>query len=803
MPFDGVLEGHAEWQTKLKARIRYWEKWLAKRSHWVKPPRATIDFETRSAFDLMKGGGWLYSKHVSTEAVCLAIKLPDGHRAFWHQDHAYSYHHHKPDGSVESFGDNGFLIAESAPPEELFAFIIAGGKVEAHNSFFERCIWKNVMAARHGWPAISHDQWMCSAAKASAMSLPRALGNAVEAMGLPIEKDMEGNKLMRKMSKPRKLKKDEVAWLKEQGYNPAEIISYHETEEDIYRQWDYCQTDILAEEALSEALPDLSEYETRIWKMDQAINERGMRFDIAMARAALDIADQWKAKLNAELYQITGIERGSMRAKVKQWLEDNEQLVVPDTTAETLDYYLKYKEMSDRARNIIYILKEVNRTSTSKYVSMLKGHDEVDECIRDLLMYCGAGTGRWSGKGVQIHNFPARDLMVKDFEEAADAIKSCNLDWCIALYGYDIMQFLSHALRGAIIPRPGFHLMVADYSAIEARCVLWLAEATGALDVFRTGGDIYCDMATGIYGYDVQKKTHPNERQFGKQAILGLGYGMGFVTFLLTCKKYDISFTVEQVKGIVGAVQYKELTKWVRGQLNLDNDAQSKSSKAQAARYKAMLREKRMNPSEVVHELVLMKHTVNIYRERYEEVRKMWKAQEAAAILAVQKYKDLCKQAAEKGEPKPTKGPRVKCGKVTWFIEDDFLKCELPSGRHMCYREPRVRTKTTSWGEARPHLSYMSIVKGKFWLRVGTYGGKIVENITQAMARDIMADAMLLAHEGDTYFPLMSVHDELVAEVAEKEGSIDEFETLMSSILPWADGCPITAEAERMTRYKK
>jgi DNA polymerase len=405
-------------------------------------------------------------------------------------------------------------------------------------------------------------------------------------------------------------------------------------------------------------------------------------------------------------------------------------------------------------------------------------------------MFHGAGTGRWSGKGVQVHNFPARDLIVRDFVDAADVIKSGDVDWCIAMYG-DVMKLLSHALRGAIIPSDGREMMVADYSAIEARVVLWLADASGALDVFRSGGDIYCDMATGIYGYDVTK-ANKTERQFGKQSILGLGYGMGFVTFLLTCRKYGIVFSREDVVRIMGERELLKMEAWVRNYLWLDaREAKTESDKAsrrQAVRVRRRLEEERELVDRVVHELALMKHTVNIYRGRYPEVKAMWKAQEEAAMGAVRSG------GAE----------RTVCGRVTWYVENGFLYCELPCGRRLSYRDPIVKEKMTSWGERRPHLSYMS-VNGvtKKWERTGTYGGKVVENITQAVARDIMANAMLLADEGGVYDTVMSVHDELVCEVDADKGSVDDFERLMSSIPFWAAGCPVAAEAERMSRYKK
>lgn len=757
------------WEDKLVSAIDKWRSFIAKSSE-----HATIDFETRSACDLKARGAWLYSKDPTTTVMCLAYKLPGQKTKLWHMAH--------PD----------LLISESAPPTDLFAFIIAGGIVEAHNAFFERCIWQHVCVPRMGWPAINALQWRCSAARSSACSLPRDLDGACMAMELSIQKDMDGNKIMKKISKPRKPSKAErEAWEAKHGKKPMPIL-WHENEDEIEHLWSYCLGDVEAEHELSQALPPLSDYELRVWQADQALNQRGVKFDLALARSALNVAKTWKEKLNEELEILTGIDAGTKRGQVLKWLRDEENLELPDTKSDTLEWAIEDGEfngveVTGRARRVMEITVDVNRTSTRKYSSMLNYADPADGRIRDLLMYHGAGTGRWSGKGVQVQNFPSRNLIVKDQQEAAECILSEDAWWCHAMYG-DVMKLLSHALRGAIIPEDGKHLMVADYAAIEARCVLWLAGATEALEIFNRGEDIYCDMATGIYGYTVEKKTHPDERQFGKQAILGLGYGMGFITFLLTCRKYGMKFTQDQVFKILGPKRKVEFEKKVRAKLDLDgNPEKSKSERAQARRDRNRLREARIDPAKSVHELALMMYTVQVYRQRYGEVKTMWKDQEAAAIQAVMG------------------GEKVKCGMVTWEVLDGWLHCWLPSGRPIRYRSPSVREIKTSWGEIKPALRYYSVngVTRK-WERTATYGGKIVENITQAVARDFMAGALLRAHEGDDpYTPIMTVHDELVAEVDENEGSIEDFERVLCLMPSWGAGCPIDAEAKRLLRYEK
>lgn len=727
--------------------------------------RATIDFETRSPVDLKKCGAWVYAEDDRTEAMCLSYLLPwMSEPALWHMAHEQH------------------LIAESDPPEDLFRFIRSGGLVEAHNAFFERAIWENIMMPRYGWPKISSPQWRCSAAKAAAWSLPRDLDGATRAAGLAFEKDMAGHRLMLKMCKPRKPRKAEVIALTAQGLDPNTVLLWHEEEEDIYRLWEYCKNDALAEHALSDTVPDLSEEELAVWQADQALNLRGILFDVDLAKAALKMATEEKKRLNNELYQMTGIRAASKRAQVREWLHEHENLELPDTKSDTLKYYMSQVPMTGRALRIIEIVMQVNKTSTSKYQAGLNRVCK-DGRIRDLLMYHGAGTGRWSGKGLQIQNFPSRDLIIKDMDEAVEDVKSGDLEWCHAMYG-NVMKLLSDVLRGLLIAPERQDLIVADYASIEARKVLWLANATKALDIFRTGGDIYCDMASGIYGYNVTKKNK-SERQFGKQAILGLGYGMGFVTFLLTCRNYGIHFPVEDVLRIMGAEKLAYYQDWVANYLCF-NGAKDKSQMVNARKIIKRLKDVREDPKQILHELALMKYAVDIYRNRYPEIPQLWKEQERAAIRAV----------VEKQQ--------IESGKTMWFTEGNVLYCELPSKRLLTYQSPKVNMKKTSWGESKPTLSYMS-VNGitRKWEKTFTYGGKIVENITQAAARDSMANALLLAEESGIYHPVLTVHDELGCEVDSDKGSIEDFERLMSYVPPWAADCPIAAEAERYRRYRK
>ena len=827
---------------------------------------ATMDFETRSECDLKKHGAWVYSKHPSTEALCLSYKLPGKPTKTWHMGHEprTPWNEDAPEHRIEQTED----------PTDLFEWIALGGLVEAHNAFFERVIWTHVMVVKHGWPELKPENLRCSASKASASALPRSLEQAAKAMNLPVEKDMEGRRLMLKMTKPRKPRKAEKeAWKKhciEEGFTndnmPDHPVVWYETEEAIFRNHEYCERDVETEEAFSHACPDLSQRELYLWQMDQAINWFGVRTDVPLAVAALKRAAEAKLLLAEELQELIGIEKPSQRTKIKQYLID-EGLEIPDTTAGTIDYFLENYDFENEVhRRVLEIVKAYNRTSVRKYQAIIDKTDPTDMRARDILMYHGASTGRWSGRGIQVQNFPRGNAINDHYwnkkaerwdstfnmDKAVRDIKDETLDTAtLALMYGDIMEFLSSALRGAIQPSNDNKVMiVADYSAIEARCVLWEAGAEAALEVFRSGGDIYCDMAEGIYGYPVNKKDHPKERQFGKQAILGLGYGMGYITFLLTCRMYKIIFGKDQVMQIVGEELYDKYADWIDRNLlrptrknvpkvNEDTgetewvpepEEDFKRRKAAAAKKRKALMEARVNPRKSIHELVLMKYTVEVYRKRYPEVPAMWRAQEKAAIEAIKKGEeallfDLDLEDISPADPEwdeyrnNFKGPVVEEGKFKWFMEGGFLCCELPSGRLLRYRDAFLKTTKTEWGESKPSIRYYTVVLGSKWARTSTYGGKIVENQTQAVARDVMADAMLdmigvddIANdnyniyelmEESEYRPLMTVHDEIVAECAKISVDKDDFEAVMCAVGPWADGCPITAEADTMARYRK
>lgn len=776
-------------------------------------PRATIDFETRSACDIRKAGSWIYAKHPSTMILCLSWKLPGQQKAsLWHAGYG--------DTPPDEYGETTL--------QDLFDWIRKGGLVEAHNAFFERVVWHHLAtrplqyirdekdgnayigAKGMSAPPVADNQWRCSASKAGALAFPRSLGDACIAARVPVQKDKEGQRIMLELTKPRRLRKAD----------PHRDHTYYIHDADKHRRLhSYCQTDVDAEHSLSEALPDLSPFELRVWQADQRANWRGVAVDMELVEAAIDLDEKVKRKLNQELFALTGIESGTKRVDILAWLNDH-GVGIDDSSAPTLDWVMArphFKELPKEVQRVVKIARDINKTSITKYYRIRDMADPDDHRVRDLVRYHGAATGRWAGSGIQVQNFPRGDLEgligVKSItiDAAVEDVKTRNLAWCEALYG-DVLGLLSSVTRGALVSGPGKVFYVADYSAIEARVVLWLAGAQKALDVFRRGEDIYCDMASGIYGRPITKKDK-TERQLGKVTILGLGYGMGFLTFLLNLRGYDMKFTVEEVREIIGPKRIERYREWVKNYFNpRPENFTNKDGSLNALKYKVALQQAkksirrlkraREELSEIAHELALCKYLVDMYRERYSEVKDLWREYEEASLRAVDEYEKWVGDSITDPELPPPEPIVVR--EVRWVVEDRYLRCYLPSGRFLTYTDPHIKEVETPWKQKRKEVRYWGVhKKTKRWEVMGSYGGAWTENVTQATARDVMAYAFVMVDEGDKYEPITTIHDELLSEANEGTGSVEEFEGLLTTLPSAFDGCPIAAEGGTFTRYRK
>lgn len=657
---------------------------------------ATIDFETRSRLELMEVGAFKYSEHESTEVLSLAYDVGRGPQ-IWHQ----------------------FL---KEPPIDLFAHIWEGGIIEAHNAEFEYCIWKNVCVKKYGWPELEGNRFRCSAAKAAVMSMPRKLEKLCAALDSPIKKDLEGKKHMLKMSKPRNpTKKNPNEWL--DGFA------------DYERLFDYNIDDIRSEESCSQILPPLSLRAQKLWELTLKINERGIHIDSDLCEIALDFARRFARELQDELGKITNgvVRTAKQNAKMKDFLKIR-GVLMENLQAGTVDEVLKAgSSMDPVARRVLEIRQALGKSSITKYKSMLNIAGKGNR-VRGSLLAFGASTGRYTGRGIQPQNFV----------KAPPGFNVENVYRALALYDYeffktvfpDVYLALSAGLRGMICAESGKILRVADWNAIEARIIQWLAGDYENLKIYNSTQDPYKDMASIIYGVPYSKVTKA-QREVGKRAVLGCGFGMGWRKFAQTCEQFGMPVSDE-----------------------------------------------------------LAQRAVEAYREKYYLVKEYWYALEAACIQAVRRPM-----------------ARVDFNNLQILFRGRWLMIQLPSGRRISYYEPQIKTEKRELPKKKPTdaprfsekpgLTYMAEdPKTKQWVRERTYGGKLAENVTQAVAADVMTEGMFRVERAG-YSTILTVHDEVVTEDLKTFGTLKEFETLMSVVPKWAIGLPVKVETFEAERYRK
>ncbi len=673
----------------------------------------TLDFETKSEADLKKVGAYKYSMHPTTEVMCVGWDLA-GRWQQWR------------------YGED--------PPEALFQAIYQLGLLaEAHNVYFERCIWENVCVAKYGWPSVQDSQWRCSAAKAATHAVPRALGLAGFALNLKNVKDNQGNAAMKKLAKPRKpTKNDKRKWY---------------DEEELWQEMlDYNKSDVYSEKELSETLEDLSDFELKVWQADQRMNLRGFAVDVEGCRKAIEIYNREEAKVMGRFIELTDGLEPTQRQKFKAWAK-TKGVELDDTTADTLDNLPvgTHPDVAEAA----HLVREMGRSAVAKYWSILQF--ESDGRVRGCFVYSGAElSGRWAGKGVQPQNFLRGG--VKDMEAHWAMILADGVE----LVAEDVAKYLAVAVRGAIWASAGRELLCMDFSSIEARVTAWLVDQLDFLDVFIRGDDPYLVMAEVIYGRKLTKEDK-DERFLGKQAVLALGFGMGFVRFLGHCRSFKVRFSSEMVRKIVPAGTRNALKDWML----YGNEGDVWRMITQAG-----------FEMEDLDELVLMKYVVDLYRKRNDKIKKAWYEYEDAAKAACGEY-----------------GTVFTSGKIKWKHDGRFLMAKLPSGRKLHWPFARV--------EHTGDITYMSASNGQ-WRREKTWGGTLFANIVQAIARDLMADRLVAADEHPVYNEVVAiVHDEMLVEVDEGVGDLAEFKALMEDKPAWAKGLPVGAEGWRGRRYRK
>jgi DNA polymerase len=672
-----------------------------------------IDFETRSAVDLRKTGLHRYATDPSTDLWCACWEL-DGVEGTW-----------RP-------GD---------PMPDLLA-----DTIYAHNAGFEYAIWLNILGPRYGWPVPRIEQFRCTAAMAAAMSLPRDLGSAALAAGLDQEKDQAGRRLMLQMSKPRNPRAGE----------PKNVTLWWDDDARVQRLIEYCRQDVRTEVALSKKLRPLSDKEHALWVLDHKINSRGVRVDLGSVRKAILTVAGELDRLNTEMQGLTGGEVGSTNqvSRITAWLVSRgiemptlgKQAVadaMADDTVWTEPEDEAFTELwgalptkLDTERRVLEIRLEAAKSSTAKLKRFLDRAEQMSDgwICRENFLYHGAGTGRWSGLGLQMQNFPRGALNLKP-DDIDDALAHLtDREWLAIFYGAP-MTVISDCLRSLLIARKGRRLVVADYANIEGRGLPWLAGDERKLTAFRaadakTGPGIYERAAAGIFGVKIEDVTKP-QRQIGKTSELACGYGGGVGAFQSMAKNLGVKVPDAEADKIKSA-----------------------------------------------------------WRESHPEIVNYWYALERAAMNAVREPGSVF-SAGAKGRESAFK----VAGNVLWL--------RLPSSRVIAYPDPKIKPVETPWGEMKDAVTFMGVdAKTHKWSRQKTYGGSLAENVTQAICRDLLAEAITRL-ESAGYPIVMHAHDEAVADVPKGFGSLKEFEAIMCASESWAAGMPVVSEGYEALRYRK
>lgn len=457
-----------------------------------------LDFETRSHADVTETGPHVYAAHKSTDVVCLCWCVDDGPVNLWHP-----------------FGGDRKI------PKGLKLALESGHKLGAYNRMFETCIWREVMVGKYGWPEIEDSRWVCSAALGAAMALPRSLEKLGLALKLTKLKNMEGKRVMLKVSQPRKPTKTDPT------------TPWHEKPEDLNRVFAYCKDDVETEREAAKVLAPLSSFEHKIWTLDQQINRRGVHIDRTGVEAALFLIDEYKKELWAELSEITKgqVQTHAALASIHAFIEA-EGVNLPNMQAQTVEEFLAGAHEETAAVRVLQIRSLLGKSSTTKYQAMLNRMGP-DNRVRDILVYCGASTGRWAGSGIQIQNLPAGRGLT-DQATAIEAMKMRDLDHFKMLFD-NPLKTISACIRGMLCASEGAVLRSIDYNAIEARVIFWLAGCQLGLSEFREAKPIYKLMAAEVFNVNLEDVTE-EMRDLGKRIVLGAGFGMGWRKFVITCK---------------------------------------------------------------------------------------------------------------------------------------------------------------------------------------------------------------------------------------------------------------------------
>ncbi len=646
--------------------------------------KISIDIETFSDVDLIRCGVYKYADSPNFEMLLFAYAVDDG------------------DVHIIDIAGGEEL------PEEIIQAIKSDTVVKtAYNAQFERVCLSRYLKLPEG-EYLNPQSWYCTAVQAAELALPLSLADVGSVLGLERQKMTEGKELIKYFCVPCKPTKSNGNRTRNR---PCHDINKWET----FKK--YCMRDVDVERQIADKLKmyPISDEEHRLYVLDQIINDRGVLVDSELAEQAVKLNSIQTTVAVEQAYMITGLENPNSVTQLKQWLKEN------GVEIESLSKKA-VKSLADETDGDVSEMLKLRllmaKTSVKKYEAVIRSVCS-DNRVHGMMRFCGANrTGRWSGNILQPQNLPQNHL--PDLTLARDIVKDGDFEMLDMMFG-NVPNVLSELIRTILIPKPNHRFIVADFSAIEARVLAWIAGEQWRIDTFKNGGDIYCASASKMFKVPVEKHGVNGElRQKGKISELACGYG-----------------------GSVGAL-------------------------------------KNMGAVEMGVQENELQGLINDWRNANPHIVRFWYEVGNAAMKAIKE--------------KTT----VPLGKLVFAYERGILFIRLPSGRRLSYIKPRIGTNRFG-GDS---ITYMGINSAKKWDRLETFGGKLTENIVQGTARDLLANALINAANAG-YDTVFHVHDEIICEVPNGYGSVDELCRLMCIKTDWADGLPLNADGFECEYYKK
>lgn len=700
-------------------------------------PTLWFDCETYSECDLKAHGTHRYAEHPSTDITVAQWAVEDG----------------QP------------MVVDCTAPGHMHGAFLELHKllrdprvtVVAHNSAFDRTL------LRRCWGYdVPIERWRDTMVKALAHGLPGSLDKIGQILGHDADqaKDKRGRELIQLFCKPRP--KNMTLRRATRKTHPAEWAEFLA----------YSRQDIVAMRAIDRDLPEWNyragHPELALWHLDQRINDRGFAVDLDLAHAAIDAVAAETKRLKAEMVDATDglVSSPSKRDQLLVFILAEYGVDLPDMRADTLRRRMEDPELPESVKLLLSIRLEATKTSTAKYKALVNA-TSADGRLRNTLQFAGAQrTARWAGRIFQPQNMPRADMKQEQIDLGIEALKAGCAD---VVFGSDTMRVTANAVRGCIVAPPGRKLVVSDLSNIEGRGLAFLAGEHWKLRAFAefdagTGPDLYKVAYARAFGVspDFDHKTVEGhmQRQIGKVQELGLGYEGGVAAFVTFAAVYHMD--LEAMADAVHRTAPRE---------------------ALAAAYG------------------MWDWTVKKNRSTLGLPKNVWvacevlKASWRAAHPATKALWDAARDGVTAAITNP--GVTFDIGQHLRARRDgSWLRIRLPSGRYLCYLQPKVDDKG--------QITYAGVNQyTRQWGRIKTYGGKLIENCTQAFARDVMAHNMP-AIERAGYEIVLSVHDELPTETPDSEEfSHEELSRLLATVPPWAQGIPLAAAGFETYRYRK